>query len=150
MKKKKLVLIIAIVVVAACLIIAGYFIYSFSRVCLNQECFNKALISCKKVSYTKENIDTVIQYRILGRSGEWCEVNVKLLQVKHGTLELIPLEGKEMVCSVPYGSLTTPEENLGKCHGLLREEIQEIIIKRMHGQIVENLGKISEEVTKIL
>lgn len=150
MRKRKLVLITAIVIVAVCLIIVGYFLYFFSKQCLNQECFNRALISCNRVSYIKESTDTIVHYRILGRSADRCEVNLKLLQVKRGTIELAQLEGKEMRCFVPYGTMAAPEENLKECHGLLKEDIQEIIIKRMHAQIVENIGKISEEITKIL
>jgi hypothetical protein len=55
-----------------------------------------------------------------------------------------------MVCAIPFGIMMQPEENLKVCHGILKEEIQELIITRMHAQIVENLGKISEETTKIL
>ena len=35
-------------------------------------------------------------------------------------------------------------------HQQLKEEIQSIIIQRMHAQIVENIGKVSEEATKVI
>ena len=43
-----------------------------------------------------------------------------------------------------------PESNTKNCHGLLKEAIQEVVINRMYSEIVQNLGKISEETTKIL
>ena len=60
------------------------------------------------------------------------------------------LEGKDMDCFLKLGLVISPEKSLKDCHGLLKEDIQEMIIQRMHSQIVENLGKINEETTKIL
>jgi hypothetical protein len=107
-------------------------------------------MKCSRVTYIKDSADTIMQYSILGKTGNACEVSAKLLQIKRGTVELVPLEGKSMVCQIPYGTIMMPEENIKECHGLLKEDIQELIIKRMHAQIAENLGKISEETTKIL
>ena len=43
-----------------------------------------------------------------------------------------------------------PVENLGLCHGLLKEGLQDLIIKKMHTYIIENMGKINEELESAL
>ena len=91
-----------------------------------------------------------MEYKILGKEGNSCNVYVQLLQLKKGAVELTILENKDMICSLPFGVLQEPEKNLKNCHGRLKEEIQNIIIQRMHSQIVENLGKISEETTQVI
>ncbi len=136
--------------VLASLMVSVYFLYWNIKTCQNQECFNQALSKCSARYWTNENSDTVMKYKILGSSGDKCEVNVQILQVKKGLAELSNLEGKNMICALDYGVVTEPEKNLGICHGILKETIQEIIIKRMHAQIVENIGKISAETTKII
>ena len=150
MKKKRLMFILGIAAVVVALIVAGYFIYFYSGQCFTQECFQNSLVKCERSFYFKDTPQTIMQYSINGKSGNNCMVGVNLLQVKKGTVELSPLEGKSMVCAIPFGIMMQPEENLKLCHGILKEEIQELIITRMHAQIVENLGKISEETTKIL
>jgi len=60
------------------------------------------------------------------------------------------MEGKEMVCYLPLGTITSPQGNLANCHGLLKEEMQSLIINRLHNYIVNNLGQISEELTKAI
>jgi len=120
------------------------------KTCTDENCFNNALITCDKAFYVKDTTNTLIQYKIIGRSGDSCNVNVKLLQVVKGSPELAAIEGKEMNCFTPFGALTVPESNIELCHGLLKEAIQDMIIKRMHAQIVENLGKINEEITNVL
>ena len=68
-----------------------------------------------------------------------------MLQLKQGNADLSNLEGKSMECSVFLGSTNDPDDNLNNCHGRLREEIQEVIIQRLHSQVVENIGEISRE-----
>lgn len=145
-----MILIAAIVVVSIGLLISAYLIYFYSRTCSGQECFNNYLVKCQKSMFIKEDTNTIMRYQITGKSGSTCNTEVLLLQVKQGTSDLATLEGKSMICSTPYGTLMQPEENIKECHGLLKEEIQELMIKRMHAQIVENIGKISEEATKII
>jgi len=60
------------------------------------------------------------------------------------------LEGKDMLCYLPLGSISAPQENLARCHGSLKEEMQAIIIKRLHNYIVDNLGEIGEELERAL
>lgn len=150
MKKRLTILIILIIAVVIGLAVSGMYLYSSVNKCNSKECFDNSLSECRKTSYISDSTDTVLEYTILGSSNENCRVNVKMLQVKRGLAELSALEQKDMVCNVPLGAISEPEKNLKECHGVLKEEIQNIIIQRMHAQIVENLGKISEEATSIL
>jgi hypothetical protein len=150
MKKRLIVLGVLLVLILIGLVISGYYLYSNVNTCSSQECFYNSLSDCRKTSYISDTPETTIQYSILGISRGKCDVNVKMLQVKKGTVELSALEDKEMVCSLPLDLVVDPEKDLKNCHGILKEEIQNIIIQRMHAQIVENIGKISEEATKVL
>lgn len=150
MQKKVVMLSVLLAVVLIGLMISAYFIYFFMHKCTSQECFYSSLVNCKKTSYLNDNADTTMQYNILGKQDNRCAVKVELLQVKKGSIELAVLENKQMVCSTDLGVITDPEKNLQNCHGTLKEEIQNIIIQRMHSQIVENLGKIGEETTKVI
>jgi hypothetical protein len=73
-----------------------------------------------------------------------------MLQIKKGKQELASLEGEEMVCALPSGVLISPESNLKDCSGKLKENIQDIVISRMHTQIVENLDQINQTLTKVI
>jgi hypothetical protein len=150
MKKKMVLLSALLIIVLIGLIISAYYIYFFMTKCSNQECFYNSLVSCRKTLYVNDNTDMIMQYRIEGKTGSKCQVNVDLLQVKRGSAELVSLEGKGMICYTDLGVIIDPEKNLKNCHGVLKEEIQNIIIQRMHSQIVENIGKISEETTKVI
>jgi hypothetical protein len=118
--------------------------------CDNKECFYNSLAKCKKTDFLSDNPDLTTQYNIIGKNDGGCEVYVKLIQVKRGSAELSGLSDKDMSCILPFGVITEPEKNLKNCHGSLKEEIQNIIIQRLHSQISENLGKISTETTKVI
>ena len=55
-----------------------------------------------------------------------------------------------MVCQTPLGSAVSPEQNLKNCNGKLKEDLQEIVIQRMHSYILKNVGEVSEELVKPL
>jgi hypothetical protein len=124
--------------------------FTYSKSCKDEECFSKALLNCEKTSYVKDSDETVMLYRILGETNGKCEVNVKLLQIKRGSADLAVLENKDMTCLLPLGVYMSPEQNIKECHGILKEAIQELMIARMHAQLIENIGEIGEEATKIL
>jgi hypothetical protein len=150
MKRKGIILIIALVVCLIGLAITSYLILTNLKQCSTEECFTQALVNCNKVSFEKDDGANIMKYTILGQNGLNCDVNVQVVQVKKGAAELAILEGKDMICSAPLGLDADPAKSLKDCHGTLKEEIQNIIIQRMHSQIVENIGKISEETTKII
>jgi hypothetical protein len=78
-----------------------------------------------------------------------CEVRVLAKEIKRGLKKTDVLEGKEMTCYLPLGIVTAPEGNPNICVGRLKEEMQWLIIQKLHEYIVQNLGEISGEVTSI-
>ena len=54
------------------------------------------------------------------------------------------LSGFNMVCTFPEGISTYPERDIERCHGRLKEELQKIVINRLHKYLIENLGEIEE------
>ena len=58
------------------------------------------------------------------------------------------LEGEEMTCYTQLGSISSPQGNLANCHCLLKEDMQSLIINKLHNYIVVNLGTINEELEK--
>jgi len=74
-----------------------------------------------------------------------CRVEVTLLLLKEGSVDVEELNGKSMLCDVFKNSGKLPEENMESCTGKLKEELQEIIIGRMHEYLVKNVDNINEE-----
>jgi seryl-tRNA(Sec) selenium transferase len=148
MEKEKIAIIGLVILL---FFIIGFYFYSsyYYAKCEDSECFTNALVKCKRTVYDSDTTLTILRYKILGKEEEQCEINVELLQIKRGPQELAILEGQEMRCFPDYGTLTMPESDLKKCHGELKESIQEIVIDRLHSQIVLNLGKISEEINAV-
>ncbi len=148
MKKRGLIIVLVVII----LILIGYFLFSkfYIKNCDDVSCFNNALIKCKRASYINDAEDAAWKYIIKGKVEDRCKVNVKLLQLKTGTSEMSVLEGKDMDCYVPVGKIIQPQSNLGNCHGILKEEMQSLIINKLHNYIVGNIGKISEGLVKPL
>jgi len=141
--KKELIIEIILAVVVIALIWSIYFGFFYYAHCSDEKCFADALVKCKKVTYSKNTPDILMNYKILGDSNNLCNINVKLVQVKSGTTSMTRFENKEMVCSILLGSLTLPESNLQNCDGPLRQEIQEAMINNMHSQLIENINVLS-------
>ena len=137
-----------------------FFNFVYTKKCQDQGCFESALSSCKKVSFLKDSEEATWNYEIKGGiEGNFlcrfnlggckqCSIAVQFLQVKKGDKELKVLEGKKMECILPINSIQAPERDISKCQGSLKEEMQALIIKRLHNYIVNNVGKIGEELTK--
>ena len=147
MAKKRVVIITLIVVVG---ILAVYFSFFYSKSCGDMSCFNSGLSTCRRVTFFHDLQDGSWIYKVKGKSGEQCKVNVELVKLKQGGVELLSLEGKEMACHLPFGVVASPQENLENCHGELKEEMQDVIITRLHNYIVDNLGEISAELEKVV
>jgi hypothetical protein len=146
MKKRVSWLLIVLIIV----VVGVYFLFFYTKKCNDAACFNSALIKCKKTSYISDAEDGSWFYSIKGKEEETCKVNVKMLQLKRGTIEMSSLQGKDMDCYLPLGIVTSPQEDLDRCHGILKEEMQKIIITRLHNYIVGNLGDIGEELEKAI
>jgi hypothetical protein len=146
-EKQVKAVIIAILLLAFCY--AAYTTFFGPRPCVTFECFQSAMKSCKQTSYINEEQIASWQYNILGKKDDACEINVKLLNAKEGDLELNKYIGDEMVCSYMVGFASYPEKDLNSCHGLLKEGLQEIIIKKLHIYIIKNLGAIEQGLENI-
>jgi hypothetical protein len=112
--------------------------------CQDIQCFSEAIQKCKPVSWLREDNSASWLYIIEGERDNKCEVRVKLKQINLGTIDSEKLQGEEMICFVSKGSTRFPEKDLGSCHGYLREDIQDLIIQRMHNYLLENVGEIEK------
>ena len=146
--EKRGIIIILVIAAVIVLALAVYSTFFYVSKCYDIECFDSNLEKCKRADYEDNAEDAVWMYTIKGRTGEYCNVNVKLLQLKQGTIKLENLEGKEMLCSLDYGEISKPQSDLKSCHGLLKEALQEILINLNYNYVYDNLGKISEELEK--
>lgn len=138
--------IISLVIVL--LIVSLYFTFFSTSNCKDITCFDKALKGCRKAKFSNVQDDATWVYAIKGMKEENCIVNVKSINVM--VPEAKNIENKEMVCSIPSGIVISPESELDNCHGILKEELQNIIMVKLHRYIVENLGKISDQLTNPL
>ncbi len=142
MVNRKLVIFIGLLVIF--IVLAVDFTFFYTDKCENYSCFADAMRECKPAVYVNEEIEATWRYEILGLRGDECYVEVKLLQLKQGDISFEKLSGYDMQCSYAKGIVVYPEKNLDKCHGRLKEELQTIIIRKLHTYIVDNLGKIDE------
>ena len=136
--------VIAVVILLSVSAIVYYFFF-YTKTCQDQECFSKSIVECKRVEWINDAEEAIWFYSIEGKSENKCEVEVKLLTVKKGKSDMGEAEGKSMLCYLPLNTMTSPGGDLEKCTGPLKEDLQSLIITRMHSYILENLGEISEE-----
>ncbi|NPE26457.1 hypothetical protein HNV12_00445 [Methanococcoides sp. SA1] len=128
-------------------VVAWFWFFGYET-CGDKECFDESLKNCDRAKFVGGE-DMIFEYFIKGKSGETCEVGVKLLQ---GELDLEAserLEGQEMNCFVPLGVVVAPESDIGSCHGGLKEGLQELVIEKLHSYLVQNLGKLNFEVSGV-
>ena len=130
------------------LALAIYFTFFYATKCNDYECFNSRLQKCSKASLQYEGQDATWYYKILGKSDGNCEVYTELRQIKKGKIDIKILEGQSMNCFLPLGVTDFPEKDISRCHGMLKESLQDTIIQKLHSYILGNLGQISEELKK--
>ncbi len=149
-KKRWLFGIIFFVIVAG-LLSWFFFKLNYTKVCEDDKCFSESLSTCSKAEFLKDTTDAVWYYKINGPTpNEKCEVYVKLAQLRKGGIEIVKLEGKDMICETPYSVVESPQREIETCHGQLREEIQSILIQKMHSYLLENLGQVNKEFTTVI
>jgi len=124
-----------------------YFNWIFSYNCKSLECFKAHQEKCSRAIYILDSEISTMEYFVVGKSDGLCEIKIKNLQVKEGSIENKNLEGKSMNCFIEIGNTNNPETNLKDCHGDFKEQLQELIIKNMHTQIVKNLETSSVNLT---
>ncbi|MBI2628642.1 hypothetical protein HYW74_01000 [Candidatus Pacearchaeota archaeon] len=131
------------------LILAIYLTFIYAPTCKDIACWEAKLVKCSKAKYLNDAKDISWFYTIKERAGDKCVVNAKALTIKRGLESAMVLEGKNMDCFLPLGVITDPEINPNICHGRLKEEMQTLIIQKLHQYIVSNIGEISQELTGI-
>ncbi|HLF53665.1 MAG TPA: hypothetical protein VI544_00640 [Candidatus Nanoarchaeia archaeon] len=141
---KKKVFIALIIVVAIAVILVAYLNFFYAPECQNYECWQKYMSRCSKATFVNEEPEASWRYEVSGASGKQCLVNVELLLAKKGDLGIDNIVGSEMTCTFPLGTSAYAEKDLSKCHGILKEELQTLIINKLHVYLLENLGQIEE------
>jgi len=150
MHKKKVDInrIVYIMAAVAVILLIGYLISSFFILpkCTTELCFKAELWKCNKVSFLSSKENSTWIYNIKGFSGDECVVYAKIISIKADIATGTALTGKDMTCYIPKNVLGSfmPEEKIEYCHGVLKEEIQRLMIEKMHLYIVQNIGKISK------
>lgn len=135
-------------VIILVLIGAFYFTFFFTYSCDNMACFQAHQRECSRTKFINDQQTTTWEYKIKGETNKACEIEVEVLKVKQGNAQSKRLEGKMMVCYLSLGDDSLPETDINNCNGILKEELQEIIIEKLHLYVVENIGEISSELTQ--
>ena len=134
-----------IIVLAAAL----YFSFMFTPKCQNLACWETKLKSWSRASFINEPIDVTWKYKINGKQDSTCKVEVTAVDIKRGLKKTEALEGKSMSCYLALGAVVVPEANPNLCNGRLKEEMQGLIIEKLHEYIISNIGTINKELTQI-
>jgi len=145
-KTQKRVGLALVILIIALIVFSSYFLFFYTKQCDTAECFVSAIANCKRVSWIREDIQANWLYTITGDAkGDSCSVEVRLLKIKEGTIENEELQGKKMDCIILKNDIKLPEKQLSQCTGLLKEELQGIIIKEIHDYLLNSVGEIKEE-----
>jgi len=147
-KTRRIVYIALVAVVVLAIIGAVCLLLFYTPRCQNYECWQEKMTACSKVSFINDESEASWMYEVKGKEGGKCAISVKLLLAKQGELGINKLIGQEMTCYYSLGTAAYAEKDLSKCHGLLKEELQTIIINKLHAYIIENLGKVEEGLEK--
>jgi hypothetical protein len=144
-------LIISLIILGLVLIgfLVYYFVY-YEKSCKDEECFKNAFENCKRVNFIKEDTQATWLYQIIGRSERSkCFIKVTLIALKKGSIENQVLEQKSMLCNVIKDNALKSETDLNSCTGVLKEEMQKLIIQKMHNYLLKNIKEIKEEFNKL-
>ncbi|MEK6824786.1 MAG: hypothetical protein AABY02_02920 [Nanoarchaeota archaeon] len=145
-KDRTIVALVLFLVVSGAL--ALYFTFKPAS-CESLECFQDHMVVCKQASFVNENREASWRYTIQRLTDKGCAIEVTLLQAKEGELHLRAFEGDSMLCTYPRGVLAYPDKDMFLCHGLLKEDLQGLIIEKLHGYIIKNLDDIKDEFNRI-
>ena len=91
----------------------------------------------------------IFEYIIRGNSDDKCRVDIELLQGELNNQDSIKLERQSMSCMLPESVIMIPESDISNCHGMLKEGLQDILIKKLHVYLVQNLGRLNLELAPI-
>jgi hypothetical protein len=146
--KRKLIIFGIISVIA--FILAIQLTFFNVKECRDFECFKNEMKKCNRATYINEELEATWKYEILDSDSIQCNVEVTLLQPKAGELGIEQLAGSTMICRFPKGIGTYPERDLERCSGKLKEELQEIVIRKLHTYIIENIGELEQGLELII
>jgi len=140
---------IAVIFIFALLVV--YYLFLYTEKCWKDtECFEQHLARCRRATYINDAEEAIWAYEIKGETKEGCQVETTLKTIKIGETDMADAEGKKMTCYLPSGVVAVPGDNLEYCTGSLKEELQDILIKKTYEYILKNLGEIKEELTKAI
>lgn len=138
-EKGKVWKIIIAVLIILTLISAIYFTFFFYYKPEDINHFKSKQTRCIKAVFINDLKTTTWSYKVKGKQAGNCIIEVGILQVKEGSMDRKRLEGKFMDCYLKLTSIAAPESDLTLCHGRLKEDIQEIMIKNTHSEILSNI-----------
>lgn len=149
--KKAVILLVLFFIVTVVAVSLIFFRFVYVESCNDEQCFSESLISCDRASFVRSDDNADWYYRIEGRAdSDSCAVYVKLSNLRSGDISLENLNGKDMTCLIPYGVVESPQRDIDRCSGSLKEEIQSVLIKKMHSYLLENIGTVNSEFQNIL
>lgn len=160
LKKKRLTktqkTVITIAVIAA-IVFLIYFFGVIKPTCYDKDCFNKKLSKCSPVKYTKLKNNNMYNYKVSRSLLTDCKLQITMERAAPGSeLDIKEaLEGKSMKCKVPKHLIKTTDldefENLiDYCTGPLKEGMYKLMLQRMYGLVVTQMGDIVKEVQKTI
>jgi hypothetical protein len=139
--KKKKIIILSIIAVALIISVLFFILNHYQR-CTDWDCFDENLAKCKKTKFAGGS-DIMYGYIIEGKNNGTCEVSVTLLEGQLNNKDTEALKNKEMTCYINLGVVNLPESDLSKCHGDLKEALQEQVISQLYTYIVQNIGQLN-------
>ncbi len=134
--------ILAAIILLIYLLISVYSSYFYYKSCNDESCFSTYLGNCDRANYIKES-NLSLRYNILGYSMGACSVKVSLISNDISYNLGDSYKNSVMFCRLPLGIKDYPESNLGKCTGLLKEGIQEVLINRLKIEIIRNIDELN-------
>lgn len=132
-------------VIALALASASALYFTFKpTLCEGYTCFQDHMATCSRATYINEEPEASWQYTIRRVYHSQCEIEVRLLQAKEGDLQLRSFEGHSMLCTYPRGVVAYPDKDMSLCHGQLKEDLQGLIIEKLHQYLIANLADVKE------
>ena len=153
MNKRGIILIVILILIFASIL---YFIFR-TKECKTTGCFEEAAIRCEKASIKVREVNgSISRYTIKGEEKDNCILHIKLEKVGSLSEEMTKrFEGKDMTCSIPKNEFSRMKlEEMGAdldyCHGPLKEEIYDVVIKKLYNLVVRDMYSVLEEVKRVI
>lgn len=147
MKKDGAMIVLALLIAVA----FAFALYSTFKPnpCETIACFQDHMALCTRASFINEEPEASWSYNVKRRVADGCEIEVKLLQAKEGELNLRDFKGHAMTCTYPRGMVAYPDKDMSRCHGRLKEDMQGIVIEKLHRYLVNNLLDVKQALGNI-